>query len=415
MKDNYGNRYYNEDLMFEDIDDTALKYRARKRKSVIRARKMKRKKKLRRMVALAVAVIVAAVGIIAVVLGGEKSNSSIRENDAQNLAIATGDEVAGGDIIGENPSGQLNGDGNTDFKDNQQDEAGGNNADSPEGTSAAENMSQDVEQQTKPSVNGIYTTIDKNDISSQYAVLYDCNKKITLAGLNQHEKIYPASMTKILTLIVAVENIKDLSETYALTQAQIDVLYNRDASRVGFERNKPVTAEDCLYGLILPSGADAAVALACMAAGSEEKFAEMMNAKCKELGLTSSHFTNATGLHDVNQYTTVYEMCKILEYAMSNPTCAKVLNTTNYTMKATTKTSPNGISVSNNALQKLKKSAPEGLTIMGAKTGYTSEAMYCMASCAVKNGTKYIVVTAKAASSSDYVKDACKLYTDYCR
>lgn len=407
MRDDFKNEYYNEDLLFDNIDDVVIKGRARKRKNAIRARKMRRKKKLRRMAALAVVVIVAAVGIAATLSGLEKS-SSIRENEANTLEIAAGDEAAGNEIIRENPSGQLNGDGGTDFEDNMQD---------GDSTTAQERTSEPdaAEPQTKPSVNGIYTTIDKADINSKYAILYDCDKNITLAGLNQYERIYPASMTKILTLVVAVENIKDLSKTYALTQAQIDILYNRDASRVGLERNKPVTAEDCLYGLILPSGADAAVVLAYMAAGSEEKFAEMMNAKCRELGLTSSHFTNATGLHDVNQYTTVYDMCKILEFAMSNPTCAKVLNTTNYKMKATTKTSPNGISISNNALQKLKKSAPEGITIMGAKTGFTNDALYCMASCAVKNGTKYIVVTAKADSSSDYVKDACMLYTDYCK
>lgn len=412
MRDDFENEYYNEDLLFDDIDDAALKDRARKRKNAIRARKMRRKKKLRRMAALAVAVVVAVVGIITGVLGLEKRNSSIKENDANNLAIAAGDEAYGNDIIKEYSSGQLNGDGSTDFEDNTQDEG---STSLLEQSSESENTSQAAEPQTKPSVKGIYTTIDKADINSQYAILYDCDKKTTLAGLNQHEKIYPASMTKILTLVVAVENIKDLSKTYALTQAQIDVLYNRDASRVGFERNKPVTAEDCLYGLILPSGADAAVALACMAAGSEERFAEMMNEKCRELGLTSSHFTNATGLHDVNQYTTVYEMCKILEYAMSNSTCAKVLNTTNYTLKATAKNSPNGISVRNNALQKLKKSASDGITIIGAKTGFTNEAMYCMASCAVKSGIKYIVVTAMADSSSDYVKDACMLYADYCK
>lgn len=386
MRDNYDNGYDNKNMMFGEMDDVALKYRVRKRKNALKARKARRKKKLRRIAALVIAAIIVVVGVVTSVFEFGKRNSSIKEKDTHNLAIAAGDEAVGGDIIGEYSSDQMNGDGGTDFDNNFQNE----------GSNAA-------------------LFIDKSDINSQYAVVYDCNKKITLAGLNQHEKIYPASMTKILTLIVAVENIEDLSKTYALTQAQIDVLYKRDASRVGLERNKPVTAEDCLYGLILPSGADAAVALACMAAGSEEKFADMMNEKCKQLGLTSSHFTNATGLHDANQYTTVYEMCKIMECAMNNPVCAKVLNTASYTMKATTKASPNGIRISNNALQKLKKSVTEDITVMGAKTGFTNEAMYCMSSCAVKSGTKYIIVTAKADSSTDYVKDACKLYTEYCR
>jgi len=422
MKDNYDNGYFNENIMFEEIDDTVLKDKAKKRRKVLRERKARRRRKLRKTAAF---VVVAAVIVIAVVITsafGLRKRSSIKENNANNLAIAAGDESAGQDISGEYQSGDLNGDGSHAFDNNIHEDGStvsdNNTHDNNAGSSASSettSASQPVETPTKPSVNGIYTDIDTNDINSQYAVIYDCNKKTVLAGLNQNEKMYPASMTKILTLIVAVENIKDLSKTYALTQAQIDVLYKRGASRVGLERNKPVTAEDCLYGLILPSGADAAVALACMAAGSEEKFADMMNEKCRQLGLKNSHFTNATGLHDANQYTTVYEMCKIMECAMSNPTCAKVLNTASYTMKATTKDSPNGISVSNNALNKLKKSTSQDITVMGAKTGFTNEAMYCMSSCAVKSGIKYIIVTAKADKSSDYINDACKLYTDYCR
>lgn len=410
MRAGFDNKY-DEDMLIDDLNDRELRAKAKRRRKVIKVRRMRRKKKLRKMLALVAAVLIAVVGVATAVLEIEKRNSSIQENDAYNLAVAAGDDVPG--TYGES-EGQVNGDGSTESDDVSHEDVGKESL--PETTAdSSQNTSKPTERQTKPSVNGIYTVIDKSDINSQYAVLYDCNKKITLAGYNEHQKMYPASMTKILTLIVAVENIKDLSRTYALTQAQIDVLYKRGASRVGLERNKPVSAEDCLYGLILPSGADAALALACMAAGSEEKFADMMNAKCKELGLTSSHFTNSTGLHDPNQYTTVYEMCKIMEYAMNNPVCAKVLNTVNYTMKATSKTSPNGIPLTNNALQKLKKSAVEGITIMGAKTGFTNEAMYCMASCAVKNGTRYIVVTAKADSSNNYIKDAYKLYTDYCR
>lgn len=429
MRDNFDNGYNNEDLLVDDIDEETLKNKVKKRKRVTMQTKIKRTQKLRKTAILIAAAIVVAAGIVAVAFGVGKRNSTIKENDAHNLAIAAGDEAAGDDIIRETSSGSFNGDGNSVFEDTSHEESSSNNESSAEETnsnntvsaeetSGTESVPQTAEPQTKPtkpSVNGIYTTIDKDDINSSYAILYDCDKNVTLAGLNQYERIYPASMTKVLTLIVAVENIKDLSKTYAITQAQIDVLYKRGASRVGLERNKPVTAMDCLYGLILPSGADAAVVLACMAAGSEEKFAEMMNAKCKELGLTNSHFTNATGLHDANQYTTPYEMCKIMQYAMSNPTCAKVLNTVNYTLKATNKISPNGISVTNKALQKLKSSTSAEITIMGAKTGFTNEAMYCMASCAVKNGTKYIVVTAKAGKSSDYINDACILYTDYCR
>ena len=132
-------------------------------------------------------------------------------------------------------------------------------------------------------------------------------------------------MTKVMSLIIAVENIQDLNKTYRFGFEELNNLYIQQASVAGFSVDEEVTANDLLYGLALPSGADAAYGIAQITAGSEEEFVKLMNEKCEEMGLKNTHFCNPSGLHDVNQYTTPAEMAMIMEYAMSNEVCAKVL------------------------------------------------------------------------------------------
>ena len=125
-------------------------------------------------------------------------------------------------------------------------------------------------------------------------------------------------MTKVMSLIVAVENVKDVTKMYQFTNKLLYPLYNAQASVAGFGTNEIVPVSDLFYGMILPSGADAAAALAEIVAGSEEQFAVLMNKKCEELGLKNTHFVNSTGLYDDEQYTTPSEMAMIMKYAMDN-------------------------------------------------------------------------------------------------
>ena len=141
--------------------------------------------------------------------------------------------------------------------------------------------------------------------------------------------------TKVMTLIVVSEHIKDIPNTYTFEYEMLNRLFREEASVAGFLEGETVDVEDMLYGLILPSGADAAEALAIMVAGSNEAFAELMNQKCQELGLKNTHFANPTGLYDDNQYTTPAEMAMIMEYAMKDDLRAKVLGTYQYTTKPT--------------------------------------------------------------------------------
>lgn len=257
-----------------------------------------------------------------------------------------------------------------------------------------------------------FQKVTTDDVNSAYLAMYDMDNKMVVAGKDYDTKMYPASMTKVMTLIVAVENITDYSKTFSLSYEQFEKLYVQDASTAMFEVGEPVNALDLLYGLILPSGADAALGLADIVAGSEEEFVKLMNLKCAELGLKNTHFTNTTGLHDDDQYTTPYEMCKIMECAMNNELCAKVLNTRTYTTSVTDK-HPDGLMLTGHAYLKLDSKKKDDISIIGAKTGYTDAAGYCLVTCAKKNEKKYIVVSGKAESAEFYVLDAYKMYEEY--
>ena len=247
-----------------------------------------------------------------------------------------------------------------------------------------------------PSISENYKEIVSEEVKSPYVALLDVENSQVIAGRGYNEKIYPASMTKVMTLIVAVEQLQDLNRTYALSYELLDPLVREQASRAGFDPGEMVTAKDYLYGLVLPSGADAAVALSIMTAGSEEAFADLMNQKCSEIGLKNTHFMNASGLYDEQQYTTPVEMAMIMQYAMQNPTCAEVLSTYQYTTTPTAQ-HPEGIKLSSTMFSRMYGNEVENVTIMAGKTGYTQEAGNCLVSYAQKNGHHYVALTAGAS------------------
>lgn len=221
------------------------------------------------------------------------------------------------------------------------------------------------------------------EVDSEYAILIDVASNTVLATKGGDKKIYPASMTKVLTLIVAYENCKDLDDTFEMTNEIVGTLYQENATVAGFLPGEQCRIRDLMYGLILPSGADAAWALALYTAGSVEGFADMMNAKVSELGLKNSHFMNPTGLHDKDQYSTCHDIAKILEYAAQDEFLRKVLSTYEYTT-AKSAQNPDGITLYSTMQQRLVGDEAPGMYILGGKTGYTTEAHNCLASYAVR-------------------------------
>ena len=140
--------------------------------------------------------------------------------------------------------------------------------------------------------------VDLSGIDSEYAILVDAGTGFKLAGKAEKEQMYPASMTKIMTAILALEKCPDLDETMTVPSDIFDAIYSEQASTAGFEAGEVVTVRDLLYGVMLPSGAECCLTLARGIAGSEEAYAELMNQKAKKIGMRSTHFVNCTGLHN---------------------------------------------------------------------------------------------------------------------
>lgn len=250
------------------------------------------------------------------------------------------------------------------------------------------------------------------DIISSHAVLIDVAKGEILAQKDAKTMISPASMTKILTVLVAAEHVDNLDDTFTITRDITDFSYVNDCSNVGFEENETVTVKDLFYGTILPSGADAAVGLAVYVAGSQEAFVDMMNDKLEELGLSdTAHFTNCVGVYDTQHYCTVYDMAMILEAAVNNDLCKEVLSAHTYTTSRTEQ-HPEGLTISNWFLRRIEDKDSGGEVLCG-KTGYVVQSGNCAASYADGAGRELICVTAAANSGWRCIYDHVAIYKQF--
>lgn len=251
-----------------------------------------------------------------------------------------------------------------------------------------------------------------DDVNSKYAILIDAESGVVISHRSGNAKIYPASMTKVMTILVAVENIKDFNATFEMTYEIIKPLVDADATRAGFKEGEDVKIIDLLYGLILPSGGDCAIALAEYISGSEEEFVKLMNAKCEELGLQNTHFANTSGLHDENNYSTPADMAIIMKHAMENPICREVLSTYKYTTEKTEE-NPEGIELFSTMFSRMYGNEVEGVDIVAGKTGYTTESGNCLVSYATKGEKSYICVLADGESKWKSIYDTFAVYEKY--
>lgn len=263
----------------------------------------------------------------------------------------------------------------------------------------------------------VNTDFDLGTLSSPYAFLMRREDGKVLLDLKGEEKIYPASMTKIMTVMLAAEQIGNPAAEVTLPN-DFQRLYESNASMAGFVPGERVTAEDLFYGALLPSGADACLGLACEVSGSEEKFTGLMNKKAKELGLKDTHFTNADGLFDPDHYSTAKEIALLLDEALDQPEFYKVFTAKSH-ITAPNTSHPDGIWMSSTLFDQMETSTFPGGEVLGGKTGYTDEAGLCLASLAVIDGQEYILVTAKAPGTHQtepfHIMDALSIYTDFMR
>lgn len=383
---------YFEEIEEEDESEYLARYERRQRMRQERQRRMMRRRMLMRTLYLGVFAFVIVTGIIAAIRFGSGRQ---KEDDLQLQLQAVKDvEQTDGDRPSKEDGVQ---EGLAEGADNV---AGGSDAEKPVYRFAS----------TTDTV-GIYS----EEVISTNAILVDESTDTIIASKGADERICPASMTKVLTVLVAAEQIteEDLDDTFTMTLEITDYAYVNDCSAVGFMDGEKVTVRDLFYGTILPSGGDAALGLATYIAGSQEAFVEMMNARLEELGIgDSAHFTNCIGLYDEEHYCTVYDMAVIMKAAVQNELCREVLSAHTYTT-APTADHPDGITISNWFLRKIEDKDTGGEVLCG-KTGYVMQSRNCAVSYGTSaGGTPYICVTAGSTSSWRCIYDHVEIYNQY--
>lgn len=258
----------------------------------------------------------------------------------------------------------------------------------------------------------VVSNLDLTGIYSPNAVLIQARGGKVIGENNKDEKVYPASITKVMTAVVALEELKDVEKQITLTSEMFAGLYEQDATQAGFQPGETVRVLDLLYGVLLPSGAECCIALADETAGSEEAFVGLMNQKAEKLGMDHTNFCDSTGLHNPDHYSTVEDLAILLKYAIRNETIKEIMESS-YHSTPPTNIHPDGITFYSTMFKELSSAEVANGKILGGKTGYTDDAGLCLASFAEIGDREYILVTAGARSDTGsplHVQDAVTVY-----
>lgn len=230
-------------------------------------------------------------------------------------------------------------------------------------------------------------------VGAQSAIVVEANTGVILYSKNIHEKLYPASTTKILTALIAAEN----STLDEMVTFSTDAVFSieRGSSNMGIDVGESLPMEECLYGILLVSANEVSNAVAEHVGGSMDEFARLMNEKARELGCLDSHFANAHGLHNDDHYTSAYDLSVIARKFFQNELLTKISGTPTHHFEAT-ETQPDDFILSTHNKLVTHEYSYEGL--IGGKTGYTNTARQTLVTCAERNGMKLICVVMKDES-----------------
>ncbi len=257
-------------------------------------------------------------------------------------------------------------------------------------------------------------------IYSDFAALVDLTTGEVIASRKGAHEISPASMVKVMTLIVVMENLKTtaaMDEELTLSNEVVTKMYAEGSSGFGFQVGEKLTVRALLHAMILQSDGIAALTLAEYIAGSESAFVELMNQKALEIGMDTTNFANCTGLEQSYLLSTCKDMAVMMSYAMQNPFCAEILSAKSYKLPDSFRTD-GPFTLWHTTLashfDRLKPSTP-GITVKAAKSGYIGEESgHCLVTYAEgTNGHKYVLVTAKAPTRDSAIADMAYIYNTY--
>lgn len=222
---------------------------------------------------------------------------------------------------------------------------------------------------------------------------------VSKAEKNPDDRIYPASMTKVMSLLVACENLTDTTTKLTVSEKNVQYMAANEGSGYGLKPGEILTVKDLLYLTSYQSDTVAILTLAEHISGSEEKFVELMNAKARAIGLNNTHFSNCTGLHSENNYTTCREMAAIMIYALDNPLCKELLTSyAGYSLVTNMRTEADKCKFYSTWYSSKERFADnprlETVIVKGGKTGYTDESGVCLVTYAESKNTgkKYVNV-----------------------
>lgn len=234
-------------------------------------------------------------------------------------------------------------------------------------------------------------------ISAQSAILMDANTGVILYSKNIHERLYPASTTKIMTCLLAMEqgNLDDMVEF------SHDAVFTvpADGSNMGMDAGESITLEECLYGILVGSANEVSNAVAEYISGSIDDFVILMNKRAEEIGCKDTHFVNANGLHDTEHYTSTYDLALISSLFFQNEMLCKIGNTARYHFEPTN-TQPDDFYLNNK--HKLINGEIPYDGILGGKTGYTDNARQTLVTCAEQNGMRLVCIVFKEESPAQF-------------
>lgn len=242
------------------------------------------------------------------------------------------------------------------------------------------------------------STQPEDALEAGAALIFNITDKEVIYNQGAFDRLYPASTTKVMTYLVA-EKYGDLSQKITITDPMLDL--DPASSTAGLKAGDVISMEDLLYGMLMVSGNDAAQAIALTIGGTEEGFAQLMNKEAQALGATGTHFVNAHGLTHEQHYTTAYDLYLILNEALKDSRFVDIISTTEHTAYYT---GAGGSELertwsAGNWYASGQVSAPEGITVVGGKTGTTSAAKYCMVLYSRDEaGKEYISVVLKSPS-----------------